>query len=82
MRDQQGLISVRVVKPFKETRTPCPPKGTEGEIYDFDGDFACVRFALPMTDTNGDKWLTHGEDTDYMRLKFTFDEIEPTVTQP
>lgn len=70
-------IAVRVVRPFRETRTPCPPAGTVGELYDFDGALACVRFPLPMTDANGDEWLTHGEDTDYMRLKFTLDEIEP-----
>jgi hypothetical protein len=73
--DSQGLIPVQVVKPFEATRTPCPPKGTYGEIYRFDGDYVCVRFPLPMIDTDGDVWHSHGDNTDFMRLKFKFNEI-------
>jgi len=71
------VIEVEVVKPFKETRTPCPPKGTRGELYDFDGEFACVRFPLPLVDTEGRVWESHfGE---YMKLKFKLDEIAEVV---
>lgn len=52
-RDTQGLIPVVVVKPFEAIRTPCPPAGTKGEIYKFEGNYAFVRFPLPMTDTEG-----------------------------
>ena len=70
------FIIVEVVKPFEATRTPCPPAGTKGELYDFDGEFACVRFPLPMKDTSGAKWLSHGQDDNYMKLKFKMDEIK------
>lgn len=75
-RDNQGLIPVRVFKPFDALRTPCPPAGTPGEIYAFDGKFACVRFPLPMVDTEGYTWYSHGDDDDFMRLKFKLNEIE------
>lgn len=74
-RDTQGLIPVVVVKPFEAIRTPCPPAGTKGEIYKFEGNYAFVRFPLPMTDTEGTTWLSHGTDYDYMRLGFELDEI-------
>lgn len=77
-RDSDGLIPIVVVKPFEAIRTPCPPKGTKGEIYRFSGDYACVRFPLPMVDTEGDTWHSHGQDTDYMRLWFKLDEISDT----
>lgn len=72
----EDTISVVVVKPFEECRTPCPPAGVVGELYNFDGDFACVRFPLPMVDTDGEIWKSHGQETDYMRLKFKMNEIE------
>ena len=72
----EDIISVVVTKPFEACRTPCPPAGTKGELYRFDGDFACVRFPLPMVDTEGATWLTQGCETDYMRLQFKMDEIE------
>jgi hypothetical protein len=69
-------IKVRVIKPFKELRTPCPPKNTVGELYNFDGQYACVQFPLPMTDAEGNVWETQGDNYDYMKLKFELDEIE------
>ncbi|WP_432782885.1 hypothetical protein [Vibrio parahaemolyticus] len=75
-RDTQGLIPVVVVKPFDSIRTPCPPAGTKGEIYKFEGNYAFVRFPLPVTDTAGATWHSHGSDYDYMRLGFELDEIE------
>lgn len=69
-------IEVRVVKTFDAIRTPCPPAGTLGEWYDVDGDFYRVRFKLPLTDKDGTRWLSHGGDEDFMRLKFLSDEIE------
>jgi len=69
-------IPVKVIKPFKETRTPCPPAGTVGELYRDDGDFMAVRFPLPMVDTEGATWLSQGDDTEYMSLLFRIDEIE------
>lgn len=73
---EQAVIKCEVVKPFYEVRTPCPPAGTKGEIYDVDGEFFNVRFPLPMIDTRGDEW--HGKDDgdEYMFLKFTADEIK------
>ena len=75
-QDMQGLIPVRVIKPFYEIRSPCPPAGTVGEIFRFDEEYAVVRFPLPMLDQDGGTWLTCGEDENYMRLKFLLDEIE------
>ena len=77
-RDTQGLIPVMVTKPFQALRTPCPPAGTRGEIYKFEGELAFVRFPLPMTDQDGYEWLSHGDDFNYMRLGFKLDEIEVT----
>lgn len=77
-----SVIPVRVIKTFEATRTPCPPLGTPGEWYDIAGDFCCVRFRLPMIDSNGGEWLTQGENEDFMKLKFLPDEIaliEPTA---
>ena len=75
-RDTFGLIPVKVIKPFDNIREPCPPEGTHGEIYRFSDKYAYVRFPLPMTDKEGHVWLTHGTDSDYMRLGFEMDEIE------
>ncbi len=67
---------MKVIEVFSEVRTPCPPVGTVGEWYDTDGKYCCVRFLLPMEDTEGATWLSHGQGDDYMRLKFLPDEIE------
>lgn len=76
MINNKNIIDVIVVKPFNSLRCPCPPKGTKGELYDFQGKYACVRFPLPMVDNNGTVWTSHGQDTDYMSLKFLLDEID------
>ena len=70
------IIQVRIVRTFRSVRTPCPPAGTVGELYDFDEAFALVRFALPLVDQDGATWLSHGDDTQYMHLKFLPEEIE------
>ena len=72
----KDVIIVEVVKTFDEVRTPCPPVGTKGELYGFDGDFARVRFPLPMIDKDGAKWFSQGSDEEYMKLKFKIDEIK------
>lgn len=77
MRDESVVIPVRVVKPFDEVRTPCPPAGSIGELYRDDGELLAVRFPLPMTDQDGNIWESQGDGSDnYMRLKFKIDEIE------
>lgn len=75
-------IKIIVDKPFKEERTPCPPKGTEGELYDIKGDFYCVRFEKPMVDTEGAIWPKsdpEGSEKEYIFLKFKEDEIREKV---
>lgn len=75
----EDIIHIEVVKPFEKDRTPCPPAGTPGELYNVDGKFYCVRFEKPMTDQNGGVWPKSDEDEDikeYMFLKFYEDEIK------
>ncbi len=48
---EEILLRVKVIKVFSEVRTPCPLVGTVGEWYDIDGEYCCVRFPLPMEDT-------------------------------
>ena len=77
-----GIISVVVIKPFNELRTPCPPEGTVGELYDIKAGFYCVRFKKPMVDTEGGIWSKSDEDSDepeYMMLKFKEDEISENI---
>ncbi len=69
-------LAVRVIKTFNEVRTPCPPVGTIGEWHDISIKYCRVRFPLPMTDQDGIVWESHGQDDDYMKLKFLPDEIE------
>lgn len=69
-------LAVRVIKTFNEVRTPCPPAGAIGEWYDIGVLYCHVRFPLPMIDQDGAVWESHGQDDDYMKLKFLPDEIE------
>ena len=79
MHNSSNTIEVTVIKPFNELRTPCPPAGTIGEIYNFDGKFSCVRFLKPMVDQEGTIWTKEFDEEDdineYMFLKFLTDEI-------
>jgi hypothetical protein len=73
---ERGTI-VRVIKPFDADRTPCPQKGTVGIVYRVDDDgFICVAFFLPMWDTRGNEWLSQGNNSIFMRLRFFPDELE------
>lgn len=68
-------IRVRVVKPFKAARTPCPPAGTEGKWFGTAGLYRRVRFQLPFACTEGQVWTNHFGNN-FMDLKFLESEIE------
>ena len=76
MNTSDDVIPVKVIKEFEAVRTPCPPIGTVGECYRLDDKYVAVRFPLPMKDTEGAEWLSQGDNTDYMKLLFAYDEVE------
>ena len=71
---QVETARVRVIKPFKPSRCPCPVIGTVGERFSIDQGYWWVRFRLPFTCTDGQTWLPGDEE--YMNIRFLDDEIE------
>lgn len=68
--------SVIVVKPFEETRTPCPRKGTVGKVVSGERKDGFVRVAFATFIDANDEYEWGPNDEPFV-LKFKPDEIMP-----
>jgi hypothetical protein len=65
----------KVIKTFRDPRTPCPVLGTVGEWRHYHGNRVLVRLTLPMQTTNNTTILPIDEKT-HIEIYFERDEIE------
>ena len=73
------MTQVRVVKPFKALRTPCPKIGTVGQVVDGDeAGWVYVEFWEFQDAHEGLFWGPGvGDGSEPFVLKFKPDELEP-----